>query len=156
MLKITNPIRLDREFRGAVIALSAGSLRRECTVSVFRAADGFRLPAEIYVPSKGTVQAAITGLTPAGARVDLTWSSSNTTCFRVDGSGLITAKGVGTTKICAVANNGMEADITITVSKNVDKALIVVTDGLKFQVKGKKNAVFLGHTLDADEYSILC
>ena len=50
------------------------------------------------------------------ATTTLTWSSSNTTIADIDGTGIITTKGIGTTTITCTASNGVSVQCEVTVN----------------------------------------
>jgi len=78
---------------------------------------------------KATLKATVN---PSNAtNKSITWSSSNQNVATVDGSGKVTAKGVGTATITVKTSNGKSADCKVTVTKK-DKDIAVTSVSLDY------------------------
>ncbi len=75
---------------------------------------------------------------PEGATVSWSLSSSDKDVATVDADGLVTATGVGTATITALADDGVSAAITLEVVPAVPAAVTLNYSGTKLLAKGKK------------------
>lgn len=97
---------------------------------------------------EGTAWIAAT-FTPANANVtDITWSSADETVAKVDGDGMVTAIGVGTTVITAVSQTGLKQTCTVTVKEKTNENTDGITIDITNSLDGYNNTVFTGNNAD--------
>ena len=84
-----------------------------------------------------TVQLTAT-VYPSYAETELTWTSSNTKVAKVDGNGLVTPVGEGTTTITVSTDNGKTASVDITYALPVPYAVYINQYGLSLETYSDK------------------
>ncbi|MBQ2800022.1 MAG: Ig domain-containing protein [Lachnospiraceae bacterium] len=97
---------------------------------------------------EGTAWIAAT-FTPENANVtDITWSSADETVAKVDGDGMVTAIGVGTTVITAVSQTGLKQTCAVTVKEKTNENTDGITIDITNSLDGYNNTVFTGNNAD--------
>lgn len=105
----------------AVITCRAASgVSASCTVTVTQPSVSLTLDRDTLTMELGTTQRLTASILPENTTDTIQWSSTNSSVVTVDGSGTLTAKGVGQAAVYAYTASGLKASCSVTVyNKNI-------------------------------------
>lgn len=105
----------------AVITCRAASgVSASCTVTVTQPSVSLTLDRDTLTMELGTTERLIAAILPENTTDPVQWSSTNSSVVSVDGSGTLTAKGVGQAAVYAYTASGLKASCSVTVyNKNI-------------------------------------
>lgn len=105
----------------AVITCSAASgVSASCTVTVTQPSVSLTLDRDTLTMELGTTERLTATILPENTTDPVQWSSTNSSVVSVDGSGTLTAKGVGQAAVYAYTASGLKASCSVTVyNKNI-------------------------------------
>ena len=105
----------------AIITCRAASgVSASCTVTVTQPSASLTLDRDALTMELGTTQRLTATMLPENTTDIIQWSSTNSSVVSVDGSGTLTAKGVGQAAVYAYTASGLKASCSVTVyNKNI-------------------------------------
>lgn len=105
----------------AVITCRAASgVSASCTVTVTQPSVSLTLDRDTLTMELGTTERLTAAILPENTTDPVQWSSTNSSVVSVDGSGTLTAKGVGQAAVYAYTASGLKASCSVTVyNKNI-------------------------------------
>lgn len=105
----------------AVITCRAASgVSASCTVTVTQPSVSLTLDRDTLTMELGTTERLTATILPENTTDPVQWSSTNSSVVSVDGSGTLTAKGVGQAAVYAYTASGLKASCSVTVyNKNI-------------------------------------
>ena len=105
----------------AVITCRAASgVSASCTVTVTQPSVSLTLDRDTLTMELGTTERLTAAILPENTTDPVRWSSTNSSVVSVDGSGTLTAKGVGQAAVYAYTASGLKASCSVTVyNKNI-------------------------------------
>lgn len=105
----------------AIITCQAASgVSASCTITVTQPGASLTLDRDTLTMELGTTQRLTASILPENTTDTIQWSSTNSSVVTVDGSGTLTAKGVGQAAVYAYTASGLKASCSVTVyNKNI-------------------------------------
>lgn len=105
----------------AIITCQAASgVSASCTVTVTQPSVSLTLDRDTLTMELGTTERLTAAILPENTTDPVQWSSTNSSVVSVDGSGTLTAKGVGQAAVYAYTASGLKASCSVTVyNKNI-------------------------------------
>lgn len=105
----------------AIITCQAASgVSASCTVTVTQPSVSLTLDRDTLAMELGTTERLTATILPENTTDPVQWSSTNSSVVSVDGSGTLTAKGVGQAAVYAYTASGLKASCSVTVyNKNI-------------------------------------
>ena len=98
----------------ATVTATVGTASASVTIEVYTAATGFTLSeSECWAVVKESFQLSVLAYEPAGASVEISWSSADTNLATVDSTGLVTTKKPGDVVITATTERGVSRECLI-------------------------------------------
>ena len=124
----------------AVITCQAASgVSASCTVTVTQPSVSLTLDRDTLTMELGTTEHLTAAILPENTTDPVQWSSTNSSVVSVDGSGTLTAKGVGQAAVYAYTASGLKASCSVTVyNKNIWPETVTLSQRVLYARMGQQ------------------